>query len=176
MAYWRLEEKDQAGKLYDQAAQWRMGILSTEEELRRLCAEAATLLGREVPPTLKEPPVLTPGPTMVKPASGATLDNGTPDGRKAALWEFDWSDVPGATRYHLYVYVAGARAKFPVINNPSLTESSFRTGVGHFADPLRLGWHWKVRALVKDVWSDWSEERTFDLASLDDSKPASPRK
>src|SRR5262249_57303680 len=75
MVYERLNEKERARELYHQAARWRMGILSTDEELRRLCAEAAALLGLEVPPTLKEPPVLTPGPILIKPAAGATLDN-----------------------------------------------------------------------------------------------------
>ena len=41
---------------------------------------------------------------------------------------------------------------------------------------LRLGWRWKVRALVEGIWTDWSEERTFEVAPLDDNKPASPKK
>ena len=80
MAHGRLNEKEQARTFYNKAAQWRMGIGTTEEELRRLCAEAAALLGLEVPPALKEPPVLTPGPTLLKPAAGATLDNGASTG------------------------------------------------------------------------------------------------
>ena len=35
MAHGRLNEKQQARTFYDQAAQWRMGIGLTEEELRR---------------------------------------------------------------------------------------------------------------------------------------------
>jgi hypothetical protein len=152
-----------------------MGIGSTDEELRRLCAEAAALLGREVPPPLKEPPVLTPGPTLIKPAAGATLDNGSIDFSKLMVWEFDWSDVPGATQYHLYVIAP--TAKLPSTNNPTLTSSSYRNeSKGSVADHVRLGWRWKVRALVKGTWTDWSEERTFDVAPLDDSKPPSPKK
>ena len=111
--------------------------------------------------------MLTPGPTLDKPAAGATLDNGAFDGSKAYAWDFDWSDVPGATQYHLYVI--GPKGKVPpFINNPTLTSSSsnrFETKGGYVADSNLLGWRWKVRALVNGVWSDWSEERTFDVVS-----------
>ena len=122
MAHGGLNEKNRHARFMTQAAQWRMGIGSTEEEVRRLCAEAAALLVLEVPPPLKEPPVLTPGPTLLKPAAGATLDNGTIDGSKLLVWEFDWSDVPGATQSHLYVIAAAGAV--PMINNPTLTSSS----------------------------------------------------
>jgi hypothetical protein len=55
MAHGRSNEKDKARAFYHQASLWRMAFDSTEEELRRLCAEAAALLGLEVPPSLKEP-------------------------------------------------------------------------------------------------------------------------
>jgi hypothetical protein len=151
-----------------------MGIGVPEEELRRLCAEAAAVLGVDVPPALKEPPVLTPGPPLLKPTAGASLDNGAPDGSKSYVWQFGWSDVPRATQYHLYVI--GSKAAGPAINNPTLTSSSFRSEGGYVADHNRLGWRWKVRALVDGVWSDWSEERTFDVAPLAANKPASPKK
>ena len=63
MAHGRLNEKEQARTFFDQAAQWRMGIGVTEEELRRLCAEAAALLGLEVPPTLERTPGVDPWPS-----------------------------------------------------------------------------------------------------------------
>jgi hypothetical protein len=180
MAHGRLNEKEQARAFYDQAAQWRMGIGLTEEELRRLCAEAAALLGLEVPPTMKEPPVLTPGPTLLKPAAGATVDNGTGDASKQMAWEFHWSDVPGATQYQLHMIHSSWLSVGPTrmvsnIYNP--TSSSYNLGnkwaVG---DQSRLGWRWKVRALVQGTWTDWSEERTFDVAPPSDSNPASPKK
>jgi len=174
MAHGRLNEKERARTFYDQAAQWRMGIGSTEEELRSLCAEAAALLALEVPPTLQEPPVLTPGPTLLEPAAGTTLDSGTIDRTKLRVWEFDWSDVAGATQHHLYVIGSGA---FPAINNPTLTSSSYRfEEKAYVADQNRLGWRWKVRAQVQGIWTDWSEERTFEVAPLDDNKSASLKK
>jgi hypothetical protein len=162
MAYGRLNEKQQARKCYDEAVGWRMGLRTREEELRRVCAEAAALLGLEIPPPLKEPPVLSPGPVLVLPAAGATLDNATPGGERV-VWEFDWSDVPGATRYHLYV--ADAAELRTALNDPTLTSSSLRGAVRHITEQYRPGWRWKVRALVNGVWSDWSEERRFDVGS-----------
>jgi hypothetical protein len=70
--------------------------------------------------------------------------------------------------------VTGARATTPIIN-ATLTSSSYRHETkGYIADQNRLGWRWKVRALVQGIWTDWSEERTFDVAPLAENKPASP--
>jgi serine/threonine protein kinase/Tfp pilus assembly protein PilF len=171
MAHERLKETTKARNCYDQATQWRLGIRATDDELRRLCGEAAALLGVEVPPTLKAPPVLTPGPTLHKPMARATLDNGTFDGSRLHVWEFNWTEVPGATRYHLYV--TGPTAMAPSISIPTLTAPSFRyEKKGYVADQNRLGSRWKVRALVNGVWSDWSEERTFDVAPVAENKAA----
>jgi tetratricopeptide (TPR) repeat protein len=181
MAHGQLNEKDKGRTFFDSAAQWRMGFGLTEEELRRLCAEAAALLGLEVPPGLREPPVFPPGLTLLKPAAGAILDNGAIDFSKMMVWEFDWSDVPGATQYHLYVIgpeQPGPRQTNPGINNSTLTSSYYRHEVKAmiYGDRGRLGLRWRVRALVKGTWTDWSETRTFDVAPLDDSKPPSPKK
>jgi tetratricopeptide (TPR) repeat protein len=174
-AHGQANEIEKGRKLYDQAVQWRMGNGVTEEELRRLCAEAAAVLGVEVPPALKEPPVLTPGPTLLKPAAGAALDNGALDGSKTWVREYKWSAVPGATRYHLYI-TSPTTPGLP-FNLPTLTSSTFRSEDNSYVgDHARLGWRWKVRALVNGVWSDWSEERTFDIAPLDYKKLASPKK
>jgi hypothetical protein len=125
-------------------------------------------------PTVKAPPALTPGPALLKPAAGATLDNGDFYGTKSRVWEFDWADVPGATRYHLAVIMPTATV--PIINEWTLTSSSYRMeSKGHIGHPFWLGWRWKVRALVQERWTDWSEERTFDLGPVD-MTPALPKK
>jgi hypothetical protein len=178
MAHGRLNEKEQARAFFEEAAHWRMGFGLTEKELRRLCAEAAALLGLEVPPTLKEPPVLTPGPTLLKPAAGASLDFGRSKYSHlrdmSRIWEFNWSEVPGATQYHLHLFRPDGMI---FINNPTLTSSSCRVEAERFlVDWVLLDRRWKVRALVNGIWTDWSEERTFAIAPLDDSKPASPKK
>ncbi len=173
MAHARLNEIEKARTFFDEAAQWRMGILLTDEELRSVCAEAAGLLGLEVPPPLDEPPVTIPGPELVKNATVAAVENGSLDGSQLTVWKFDWSDVPEATQYHLFV--TSWTEESWVIDDPTLTSSSFRfesvwrdTGVNYVNQ-------WKVRALVNGTWSDWSEERTFTVAPLDDIKPASPK-
>jgi serine/threonine protein kinase/tetratricopeptide (TPR) repeat protein len=171
MAHWRLNEKEKARTFYDQAASWRMGIGATDEELRRLGAEAADLLGLEVPPTLKEP---TPGPTLLKPAAGATLENSAPGASNSYVWEFNWAKVPGATKYHLCMM---PKPKALSISNPLLTSTSYRYEAnGYIADHNRMGWRWKVRALVNGVWTDWSEERTFDVSPVGENKAPSPKK
>jgi WD40 repeat protein len=114
---------------------------------------------------------LPPGPVLVSPAPGAILANGpaTPP----PVWEFAWSH-PNATEFHLYV--VGPRATSPLID-ARVTSSSFRfEGKGIIFDPNRLGWRWKVRARVNRAWTDWSEERTFDVAPPKVNQSVLPRK
>jgi hypothetical protein len=73
--------------------------------------------------------------------------------------------------------MTGPIAALWIINNPTLTSSSYRyEAKGHLPDQVRLGWRWKVRSLVQEVWTEWSEERTFAVAPLDDNEPPSPEK
>jgi serine/threonine protein kinase/Flp pilus assembly protein TadD len=173
MAHQQLGQKHMAGAWYDRAVQWMDKNQPTNIQPRNFAlwlirGEAAGLLGLEVRPALK----LTPGPTLVKPAARATLDNGAHDFSKAVVWEFDWSDVPGATQYHLYV-TRGKTLSFDL----KLPSSSYRyEWKGFVADQNRLGWRWKVRALVNGVWTDWSEERSFDVGPIAESKQAPPKK
>jgi hypothetical protein len=70
----------------------------------------------------------------------------------------------------------GPTAAWPLINNSTLTSPSFQfKSTGYVGEPSLRGWRWKVRALVQGIWTDWSEERTFDVAPLDDRKAPSPR-
>lgn len=98
-------------------------------------------------------------PQLISPEPGAVLDN-SPGSPNAAYWNFDWTDIEGATQYHIYI-------KYPPAVNPTLdknniTESSFRLGFIGTLDS-HYGWTWKVRALVDGVWSEWSETQTFDV-------------
>jgi tetratricopeptide (TPR) repeat protein len=54
MAHWQLGEKDKARKWFDQAVQWMNKNAPQNEELRRLRAEAAALLGIEAQPAVQE--------------------------------------------------------------------------------------------------------------------------
>jgi hypothetical protein len=123
-------------------------------------------------------PVTPTPPALVSPLQGAVLDNGCLDPQPAGSieWDFDWTDVPGATAYHLYVM--GATALIPVIDRASLLTSFY-----HYSNPggvipeaNRYGWAWRVRALVAGTWTAWSQEWTFDVAPPTDCVMAPPRK
>jgi len=112
-------------------------------------------------------------PSLISPAAGAVLDNGRADRQDDIVWDFDWSDCPGATQYHLYVI--RATATIPVIDEPALNNSSYHdvSEGAYIADQNRLGWSWKVRARVDGTWGDWSATRSFDVELLN-SDPPSP--
>src|SRR5262245_16651025 len=83
------------------------------------------------------------------------------------IWDFAWQAVPGATKYQLFVI--SANAPFPLINNSDLASPSYHhEGRGAYvANQNRFGWRWKVRAMVDGAWTQWSDERTFDVEPLD---------
>ena len=111
-------------------------------------------------------------PQLVAPVEGAVLDNGRADfdrSTDAVIWEFDWSDCPGAIEYD--IFVMGPGAIYPLVLNRSgnpITESSFRSVScgSYIIDANRRGWRWRVRALTDGVWGQWSAERTFDVEPL----------
>jgi hypothetical protein len=96
-------------------------------------------------------------PTLLSPAAGATLDNGPrdrfPSGRGALVWEFSWSEVAGATAYHLYVI--GPGATIPVIDQQvnSLSYRYVSRGSTVFSPNLK-NWTWKMRSRVNGQWSE----------------------
>ena len=111
-----------------------------------------------------EPAAASSRPLLLTPAPGAVLRND--HAGIASAWEFKWTAVPGATRYHLLVRGPGAR--IPLINEDGLPGTAYRDPrKGYVAEQNRRGWHWKVRACINDVWGDWSEERTFDVGPRD---------
>ncbi len=101
-------------------------------------------------------------PQLISPKTNSTLPNGTPNGKTRYTWDFDWKDVPNATRYHLRVQKVGAAR--PVINLENLQESRWRdTSTGYVSPAGCKGWGWKVCALVNGEWTEWSEEWKFDV-------------
>lgn len=114
---------------------------------------------------------LTCIPTPIAPLNGALLDNSREDRADLIIWDFDWSDCPGATQYQLYVI--GDRAMNPVINIDTISQSSYReTSSGYIIDRNRFNWTWKVRAKVNEEWGEWSEIRRFDVEPLDTDPPS----
>jgi hypothetical protein len=98
-------------------------------------------------------------PKLLSPVDGAVLKNNVPD-----MWEFSWSKVPKAERYHIYI------AHSTLIDSPAVSQEMdvpvYRMPNPHLmrsSGPLRQGWTWKVKALVGGEWSKWSDVRTFDV-------------
>jgi hypothetical protein len=84
------------------------------------------------------------------------LDNGRTDRNDAVVWDFDWSDVPGATQYHLWVI--GSQAIIPVVNGKTTTSSFHSERQGSIIGGWnRFGLTWKVSTEVDGQWSEWSE-------------------
>jgi hypothetical protein len=101
-------------------------------------------------------------PNLTSPANGATLDNGRTDGQNNIVWDFNWSDCPGATQYHLYVIKSGAAN--PVINKNDIAGSSYHhVSSGYIPSANLTGWTWKVRARVGGTWGPWSPTRSFQV-------------
>ena len=116
-----------------------------------------------------------PPPTLLAPRAGAVLDNGCENREDGVLWSFEWSAVPGADRYHLYVI--GQAAKNPVVDDDKITTNAYaRLGRGSYiVGRVNLyGWRWRVRARVHGVWTGWSEERRFEVEPLDTDCTSSP--
>jgi hypothetical protein len=106
---------------------------------------------------------------LLAPAQGQVLNNRHPDSGMI-VWDFRWAEVLGAKRYHLVV--VGRNATNPLINDETLVQSHYRhAGRGYITNKHLHGWRWKVRALVDSGWTDWSEERTFDVAPLEAPHP-----
>jgi hypothetical protein len=111
-------------------------------------------------PSTEEPP--PPDLLLISPEDNAVLDNGRPDPWDSIIWDFDWSDVYGATLYQIYVTLMWGNVayKTPRINQTT-TSSSFHYEVrGYRPDWEGMsslsGWTWKVVAgqevRTRTVW------------------------
>jgi hypothetical protein len=111
-------------------------------------------------------------PSLISPEQGAIVDNGRIDRLDTTVWDFDWSDCQGATRYHLYV--VGPHNVYPLIDDQAISDSSYHRDEprSYVADKNRLGWTWKVRARLGEQWGEWSETRTFDFEPVDSDPPS----
>ena len=99
------------------------------------------------------------------------MDNGCSPKRNGIKWDFDWSDVPGATAYHVRVWKNPA---IPIINNMSVSSSSFNyvsPPSDYIANTNLTGWRWMVRAKVRGVWGPWSTTRSFRVEKLNTDCP-----
>jgi hypothetical protein len=121
---------------------------------------------------LDEPSISGPEggiPRQRVPKAGAVLDNGCQPASDSIRWFFDWTEVPGASRYHLFVM--GPSATFPLIDSEVYGSEFSYWSCGYIIAQNLFGWSWKVRARVNGSWSDWTANRTFDVEPLNTDCP-----
>ena len=125
--------------------------------------DALGSLGIQVAGGVAPPPPPSGGPVpprLGSPAAGERMDNGC-DGADGVDWRFSWAPVPGAAAYHLWVAREGAAN--PLVNEQVSSTEYARSGPGYIAAHNLGGWSWRVRSLVNGAWSQWSEQRPFDV-------------
>jgi hypothetical protein len=84
------------------------------------------LLSTHAVPVTSAPAI--PAPKLISPVNGMFMDNGCSPKANGILWDFDWTDVPLASAYHIRVWKNPA---LPLINNMNVPSSSF-----HYVSPL----------------------------------------
>jgi hypothetical protein len=106
-------------------------------------------------------------PVLLSPSEGAVLDNGCNPNRETdgINWEFVWSPVPAATRYHLIVQHVGATV--PVID-VFASASSYRSesAGAYIIETNRFNWQWKVEAEANGQFGSYSPRGTFSVEPL----------
>lgn len=118
-----------------------------------------------------KPLAAPPPPTLVSPANGALMDNGCQNKPEGITWDFDWSDVPGATAYNIKVF---KNPNLPLINEMNVPSSSYHyvsAPTDYIINSNTSGWRWMVRAKVKGEWGGWSETRYFRVERLNTDCP-----
>ena len=124
----------------------------------------STACGKDAPTT--PAPVLVP--TLLSPINNALVDNGCTDFSDPSIQDYDWTDVPNATAYHLYVF--GPTALTPAVDISTITVSEYRDSDTSWVGNT-VGWRWRVRAMVGGVWRDWSNDGVFNFELPDTDCP-----
>lgn len=109
-------------------------------------------------------------PKLLTPVNGAVMDNGCSDKSNGITWDFDWSDVPGASAYHIRVWKNPA---LPVVNKMDVATSNYQddSPQSYIINSNRLGWRWRVRARRGGVWGPWSRIGVFIVEPLNTDCP-----
>lgn len=102
-------------------------------------------------------------PRVVSPAARARVDNGAIKKAVTRTWHFQWTAVPGATEYQLYV--VGPNSVNPLVNRMGIVGTTYSEtrSSGYVAHHKLYGWSCKVRAKVNGMWMPWSAERKFNV-------------
>ena len=132
---------------------------------------ALFLISTPTPLVSSAPTMPFAAPMLISPVNGAVMDNGCKPKPDGITWDFDWSDVPGATAYHIRVWRNPA---IPLINNNNVPSSSFHYASApsdHIINTNLTGWRWMVRAKVRGAWGPWSIVRWFRVERLNTDCP-----
>lgn len=136
-----------------------------------LLLAALFLVSTPAPLVSSAPPMSPPAPMLISPANGAVMDNGCQNMSNGITWDFDWSDVPGATAYHIRVWRNPA---LPVLNNMNAPPSSsfqYDSSQTYIINSNLNGLRWMVRAKVHGNWGPWSIVRSFRVEKLNTDCP-----
>jgi hypothetical protein len=96
---------------------------------------------------------------LISPAEGEILNN--IKGHRSEF--YDWTDVPGATKYHLYVRNSNA---INLSIDIETTQSYYKEDRdGYVANKNRLNWYWEVSAYANGEWYK-SSQNHFSYAPL----------
>jgi hypothetical protein len=128
------------------------------------------LVSTSTPLVISATPLAPHIPVLVSPTNGTVMDNGCAPKADGITWDFDWSDVPGATAYHIRVWKNPA---LPIINTdvPSSSYHYASAPSDHIINSNLNGWRWMVRAKVRGVWGPWSRVGNFRVEKLNTDCP-----
>ena len=130
---------------------------------------SATITAAGKSHSVTQDPLLS-APTLLLPQNNAVMDNNCEGNTEAKDWNFSWSSVPGATRYHIYVIHTGAAN--PAVDTIVFATSFYYGPTGWIPNENLEGWTWKVRAgNDSNLWSNWSSVRTFTVEPLNTDCP-----
>jgi hypothetical protein len=144
--------------------------MQRRRSIRRIVFLVASMCGGTVVACSNESAPDPSVPQLLAPVAGAILDNGCVPEIDSIVWDFDWSDVAGATEYHLFVRNAGD--VFAIINDSTITESSYHLSRATTYTGLTTDWVWWVRARVDGTFHDWGGPRGFNVEDPNTDCPA----
>lgn len=105
-------------------------------------------------------------PELQSPQPTTVMDNGCLDKSDRIIWDFNWSNLAGASRYQIVVKQAGAEK--PVID--TVVARSYYRSVqrSYISDKNRDNWFWSVRAgKANGEWGPWAPEKPFQVEYVD---------
>lgn len=122
------------------------------------------LVALEAPPTPKPQKVV-----LSTPVTGQVMDHGT-----GVVWNFDWADVPGATRYQILIEHSNKSDRLlnTYVDGGSEYSYTFKRDIAE--NLTREPWGWWVRAQVGSEWGAWSDPHTIFLKQKQNVSPAPP--